>query len=83
MGCHGTVKTDIAYEFGLSNPNFISDGQKGLVDMLELLGTSIVLNKMHQPYVIASDRDKDLGKYRTIIINNALFMSREETSRLR
>lgn len=51
--------------------------------MEELLGASAVLNRMHQPHVIATARDEDLSRFRTIILCGATFLSALEVDRLR
>ncbi len=51
--------------------------------MQEMLGTSSVLNRMHQPYRIATARDEDLSPFRTLIITGALMLSAAEVIRLR
>jgi hypothetical protein len=51
--------------------------------MAELLGTSILLNKLHIPYTIVTDRDTNLSAYKTIIVNNAIVMSNTEVRALR
>ena len=50
---------------------------------IELLGASIVLNQLHQPYRIITERCEDLAPFKTIIINHAMVMSNAEADRLR
>ena len=49
----------------------------------EPLGTSIILSKAHIPYRIITSETKSLAEFRTIIVNDAIFLSDEETNRLR
>jgi hypothetical protein len=49
----------------------------------ELLGTSIILNRCKLPYRILNDHATDLSGLKTIIVNDASFMSAEEVTRLR
>ena len=48
----------------------------------EVVGTSIVLNQMQQPYRVVNDKCADLSSSKTIIINSALVMSKAEADRL-
>ncbi len=49
----------------------------------EVTGTAVVLNHMKVPYKILTDLSKDFSGLKTIIINNAAYMSEEEVSRIR
>jgi hypothetical protein len=51
--------------------------------MEELAGEALILTHLHRPYrVVASDR-LDFEGLKTLVINNALFMSEEEVSKVR
>ena len=49
----------------------------------EVLGTAEILTKMHVPYEIITDSTDDISKFKTIIVNNAKFMTSQECERLR
>jgi hypothetical protein len=49
----------------------------------EPLGTSIILAKAHMPYRVITSETRSLSEFRTIIINNALFLPDTLTERLR
>ncbi|MFH0796263.1 MAG: alpha-L-fucosidase, partial [Candidatus Omnitrophota bacterium] len=49
----------------------------------EILGTSIILGKAHIPCRIITDRTLNFENVKTIIVNNAAFMSEEEGGKLR
>lgn len=49
----------------------------------ELTGTAAVLCKMKIPYRVITDADKDLSQLKTLIINNASYMSAEEVKRIK
>ena len=49
----------------------------------EVLGTSEILNQMHIPYEIITDSTTDISRFEAIIVNNAQYMTIEETDRLR
>ncbi len=49
----------------------------------ELLGTSIVLTRAHQPFVIVRDGEGDLSKLRTLVVNNAQVLSALEVEKIR
>lgn len=49
----------------------------------EMLCTSIVLNRANMPYRVLTDATTDFGGLKTIIVNDASFMSAEEAERLR
>jgi hypothetical protein len=51
--------------------------------MQEVLGTAIVLNRAKIPYRVIHDHSTDFSGLKTIIINDASFMSSEEAQRLR
>jgi hypothetical protein len=65
----------------VKNSNSNMDNVADIRTIREVLGTSIVLNQMHQPYRILTDRTTDLASFKTIIINNALVMSDIEIER--
>ncbi|OHB60118.1 MAG: hypothetical protein A2Y12_09225 [Planctomycetes bacterium GWF2_42_9] len=48
----------------------------------ELTGTSIILNQTQNPYKIITEQS-DLNEFKSIIINNALFMSKNEANKIR
>jgi hypothetical protein len=54
-----------------------------LKPLQEVLGTSIVLNRSKIPYRIVTDHTTDISGLKTIIVNDASFMSAEEVQRLR
>lgn len=49
----------------------------------ELIGTSIVLNRCKIPYRVLTDHSTDFNGLKSIIINDAAYMSAEETARIR
>jgi len=49
----------------------------------EMIGASELLNQCHIPYKIITDKTKSLDEFRTIIINNATYLSDEEIERLK
>jgi len=51
--------------------------------MQEVLGTSIVLNQCKIPYRVLTDHSTDFSSLKTIIVNDASFMSAAECERLR
>jgi hypothetical protein len=49
----------------------------------EAMGTAKTLNKLHIPYKVITDKTRDLSGFKTIVLNNVVFLSEEETVRLR
>ena len=49
----------------------------------EILGTSIVLNRAHIPYKIVTDQMNNLRELKTLIINDAAYMTKAEVDRIR
>lgn len=49
----------------------------------ELQGTSIILCNSNIPYKIITEQTTDLSDIKTLIINNAAFMTKDETERIR
>lgn len=49
----------------------------------EVLGTSAVLSKMKIPYKVVVDSTEDLSRLKTLIINNAAYLSQREMERIR
>ncbi len=49
----------------------------------EMLGTSIVLTRAHQPFVVVRDGEGDLSRLKNLVINNAQVMSAEEVAKVR
>ena len=49
----------------------------------EVLGTAEILTQMHVPYQIITDSTEKLSDFKCIIVNNAKYMTIEETARLR
>ncbi|MEI8312493.1 MAG: alpha-L-fucosidase, partial [Verrucomicrobiota bacterium] len=76
---NGTSMEDLLKTTSISNMESVCQ----IRTMQELLGASAVLNRMHQPYVIATARDEDLARFRTIILCGATFLSAAEVERLR
>ncbi len=66
-------------------------GEKGANNMAlrhnlivdEMLGTSLILNKLHVPYTILNDHATDFSGLKTIIINRAAYLGADEADRLR
>ena len=74
----GTDLSDLLGKTSISNMESVTDVRP----LKELVGTSIILNQMHQPYRIIHDRCDDLSSFKSIIINSASVMSRAEADRL-
>ena len=75
---------------GVSLEKIVSEGEISNMDptcdnrvIQEQLGTSIVLNRAHIPYRIITEKTTDFSGLKTIIANNAAFMSEAETQRIR
>lgn len=51
--------------------------------MQEVLGTAIVLNRAKIPYRVVHDHSIDFSGLKSVIVNDASFMSRDEVERLR
>ena len=49
----------------------------------EMVGTSIMLTRAHRPFKVVRQAEGDLSQYHTLIINNAMVMSKEEVDRIR
>lgn len=49
----------------------------------ELIGASVILNRLHRPYTIVTEKAADWSGYHTLIVNNALFMAAGEAQRIR
>ncbi len=49
----------------------------------EIVGTATVLSMMKRPYKVVTDTTADLSGLKTLIINNAVYMSAEEVARVR
>ena len=49
----------------------------------EIIGTTMVLNRMHIPYRVITDSTTDFGNLNTLIVNNAAYLSHEECDRIR
>jgi len=49
----------------------------------EVTGTAAVLNKMHLPYQVVTDTVTDFSGLRTLIVNNAAYLSAAECGRIR
>ena len=49
----------------------------------EVNGTAIILNKMKIPWRIVTDSTEDFSGLKTLIVNNAAYMSNEEVNRIR
>jgi hypothetical protein len=54
-----------------------------LKPLQEMLGASIVLNRASMPYRVVTSDTADLAGLKTVIVNDASFMSGEEVERLR
>lgn len=76
---NGTGLADLLKTTSISNMESVCQ----IRAMQELLGASALLNRMHQPYVIATARDEDLSRFRTIILCGVTFLSVPEVERLR
>ncbi len=61
--------------------NNMSLGHSEMVD--EVIGTSVLLNRMKIPYRVITDTTTDLSEFKTIIINNIAYMSATEVERIR
>lgn len=79
VSINGKSLEDVVRSSSVSNMDSLTKSRM----MDELLGTSVLLNKLHIPYRIVTDRCEDLSCYKTIIINDVLFMSEKESERLR
>ena len=75
---NGTDIVELLSKTSISNMESVTNVRP----LKELLGTSIVLNQLHQPYRIINDRYANLASLKTIIINSASVMSKTETDRL-
>ena len=62
-----------------SNMNMTTD----IRTINEILGTSIILKKANIPYRIVTEADTDFSGLKSIIVNNALFISGREADRFR
>ncbi len=49
----------------------------------EMLGTSMILTRAHRSFVVIRDAEGDLGKLKTLVINNAQVMSVGEVEKVR
>lgn len=49
----------------------------------EAMGTAQILNKCHIPYKVITEKTHDFSDFKTIIINNAMFLSEDEIERIR
>jgi hypothetical protein len=63
---------------GINNMNPLTE----IRNIQELTGTSIVLNQANIPYNVVTEQS-DLSKFKSIFINNALFMSKNEANKIR
>lgn len=64
-----------------SNANNMGIRQNATLD--EVLGAAEILNRLHIPYRVVTEETKELAGFRAIIVNRAVFMTPEETGRLR
>ncbi|KKR03474.1 MAG: hypothetical protein UT30_C0029G0002 [Candidatus Uhrbacteria bacterium GW2011_GWF2_39_13] len=76
---NGTDLFEFLGKTSISNMESVTD----IRSLKEVLGTSIVLNQLHQLYQVVNDKCDDLSSFKTIIINNAMTMSASEVDRLR
>lgn len=49
----------------------------------EVLGTAALLNRLHVPYKVITDRTSNYSGFKAIIVNHAAYLSPEEAERLR
>lgn len=75
---NGTNLVEFLGRASISNMDSVTEVRS----LKEVLGASIVLNQLHQPYRIVNDRCDDLASFKTIIVNNASVMSDAEADKL-
>ncbi len=59
----------------------MDERENAVVD--EAVGTAALLSSLHVPYRIITDLNTDYAGFRTIVVNNAAYLSAEECGRLR
>jgi hypothetical protein len=68
-------------DFSGNRANNMQVRQNAVTD--ECLGTAEVLNRMHVPWKILTDVSADFSGLKTVIMNNAAYLSKEECDRIR